>query len=124
MQKSEIVQPQENEEASGQETLVSKNDITKNPPQEKTLRKIRQELQIKFVGCFVLGAVLIPVYPEIFYGLLPLVAMILYFILGYPSMKITAAKPVFADSFYYLGFLFTFAALLIAITVKGSDITL
>ena len=66
MQKSEIVQPQENEEASGQETLVSKNDITKNPPQEKTLRKIRQELQIKFVGCFVLGAVLIPVYPETF----------------------------------------------------------
>ncbi len=123
LQKSEIVQPQENEEASGQDTSVSKNDITKNPPQEKTLRKIRQELQIKFVGCFLLGAVLIPVYPETFYGLLPLVAMILYFILGYPSMKITAAKPVFADSFYYLGFLFTFAALLIAITVKGSDIT-
>ena len=90
---------------------------------DKTLRKIRQELQIKFVGCFVLGAILIPVYPETFYGLLPLAAMVLYFVLGYPSMRITAAKPVFADSFYYLGFLFTFAALLIAITVKGSDIT-
>ena len=89
---------------------------------EKTLRKIRQELQIKFVGCFVLGVLLIPVFPETFYGLLPIAAMFLYLIVGFSAMKITAAKAVFADSFYYLGFLFTFAALLIAISLKGSDI--
>jgi len=90
--------------------------------EEKTLRKIRQELQIKFVGCFILGVLLIAFFSKYFFGLLPITAMILYFIVGFSSLKIAAAKSVFADSFYYLGFLFTFAALLFALSGQSSDI--
>ncbi len=105
------------------ENSVDNNSIEIKPKEEKTLRKIRQELQIKFVGCFFLGVLLMVLSPEMFRGYLPIAAMVLYFIMGYSVLKITAAKSIFADSFYYLGFLFTFAALLTAISMNSSDIS-
>jgi ABC-type transporter Mla subunit MlaD len=108
-----------NNEDQNKDNDQPKVSIIKPP---KTLRKIRQELQVKFVGCFILGVLLIPLKPEMFYGLLPIGAMFLYLVIGFSATKITAAKSVFADSFYYLGFLFTFAALLFAISGKSSDI--
>lgn len=123
LQKSKIIQAQEKEELSEQDSLIDKKHITKKFGQEKTLRKIRQELQIKFFGCFILGVLLMIFSPEMFRGYLPIAAMVLYFIIGYSVSKITAAKSIFADSFYYLGFLFTFAALLTAISMNSSDIS-
>ena len=49
--------------------------------------------------------------------------MIIYFIVGFKTMKVVSAKPVFADSFYYLGFLFTFTSLLVAISEANQNLS-
>ena len=86
---------------------------------EISLRSIRIRLQISFIFSLIVGIGIIFYFRDTAYGLLPLIAMFLYFVLGFKNLKSANAKPIFADSMYYLGFLFTFVSLLFAIILSG-----
>lgn len=79
------------------------------------LSKIKRNLQINFFLSLILGIAIILIFPDKLYGFLPLGAMLIYIAIGIKSLKSANAKPIFADSIYYLGFLFTFVSLLVAI---------
>jgi predicted nucleic acid-binding Zn-ribbon protein len=108
--------------------------LGENPPEleeevlkddfQSDLDKLKRRLQVAFLICLGLGSCLI------FFGrnwgnwniVATIMLMTAYWGLLRSTSNSTAnARTVFADSFYYLGFLFTFVALLSSLTLIGID---
>ena len=83
--------------------------------------KIQKSLRFQFVATLAAGSALIFLNPAVYYGwpavtqiYISVGLMALFWLLARKHLKTALARSVFADSMYYLGFLFTFVALVAA----------
>lgn len=90
------------------------------------LARLKRNVQTRFVIFFVIGLVAI-YFTSNFSKLIaigsPITVMSLYVISTYKLASMRTAKTLFADSVYYMGFLFTFVTLMFAIAPATTDIT-
>ena len=111
----------------GKPETAEKSLDTENPqklsPQGEGWRKKVRRLQTLFLVTFVVGTALLYIGRGIggWNILLSILIMSVYWLIVRRDLNSYNAKMVFADSFYYLGFLFTFVALLIALLDLSSS---
>jgi len=96
-------------------------DVKKKPVSTGTdLSALKKYVQLRFVIFFLAGCVAIWVFQGESKWLAiasPIIIMLLYILFTWNSVKETrTANVLFADSVYYMGFLFTFVTLIFAIT--------
>ena len=90
--------------------------------------KVRNRLQIQFLFIFLLGSgiIWINLFPPMIQILISALLMAIFVSINFNKTKsIPTVRGVFADSVYYLGFLFTFVALVVAmmeLTKEGFEI--
>lgn len=105
-------------------------DIKENNEREISFDpiKVRNSLQIQFLIIFLLGSLIIwlNLFPAIIQIGVSALLMFVFVIINFNKTRsIPIVRGVFADSVYYLGFLFTFVALVVAmmeLTEEGFDI--
>ncbi len=105
-------------------------DIKENNDREISFDpiKVRNSLQIQFLIIFLLGSLIIwlNLFPAIIQIGVSALLMFVFVIINFNKTRsIPIVRGVFADSVYYLGFLFTFVALVVAmmeLTEEGFDI--
>ena len=71
----------------------------------------KKNLRTLYIITFLIGSIIIWVVPGKITILLASIVMIIYLVIGLRYAKSTSSKAVLADSMYYLGFLYTFVAL-------------
>jgi len=90
-----------------------------DPPTFQNPHNISALLRKKFIFFLAVGAVVIFLPIPAFYGLPAVGIMFAYFLSGRSLVNRASAREVFADSIYYMGFLFTFIALFASIGPLG-----
>jgi methyl-accepting chemotaxis protein len=101
------------------EKIDSKNEINFNPETTK------KNLQLYFLFTLIVGSILILVVPFTpgYQILASIIVMCFFIVPNYKNTKdISSVRAVFADSVYYLGFLFTFVALVGAMMDLNNNI--
>jgi uncharacterized protein YoxC len=109
--------------------VISSDEISQSGADEEIdvteLARLKRNVQIRFFVFFVIGLVVIG-----FTGAMtklvaigsPIAVMTMYVISTYKLTRLRTAKTLFADSVYYMGFLFTFVTLMFAISPEKTDI--
>lgn len=108
---------------TAEKTLDTENPQKLSPQGEGAGEKKVRRLQTLFLVTFVVGTALLYIGRGIggWNILLSILIMSVYWLIVRRDLNSYNAKMVFADSFYYLGFLFTFVALLIALLDLSSS---
>jgi hypothetical protein len=90
------------------------------------LARLKRSVQTRFLIFFVVGLIVIFITSTLtkFVAIgSPILVMSLYVLSTYKLTRLRTAKTLFADSVYYMGFLFTFVTLMFAIAPAVTDIT-
>lgn len=120
-------------EKKNEENIRSKINIDLNQEEQKVSSnfdplKVRNRLQIQFLLIFLLGSGIIGLnlFQPMTQILISALLMFIFVLINFNKTKsIPTVRGVFADSVYYLGFLFTFVALVVAmmeLTKEGFEI--
>ena len=110
--------------------VVTSDQISQSRDDEEIditeLARLKRSVQTRFLIFFVVGLVVIfftsTLTKNVAIGS-PILVMSLYVLSTYKLTRLRTAKTLFADSVYYMGFLFTFVTLMFAIAPAVTDIT-
>lgn len=110
--------------------VVTSDQISQSRDDEEIditeLARLKRSVQTRFLIFFVVGLVVIFFTSTLtkFVAIgSPIFVMSLYVLSTYKLTRLRTAKTLFADSVYYMGFLFTFVTLMFAIAPAVTDIT-
>ena len=115
--------------ARKERTLVTSDQVSQPANDEEIdvteLARLKRNVQTRFVIFFLVGLVAIYFTSTLSKAVAigsPITIMALYVLSTYKLTRLRTAKTLFADSVYYMGFLFTFVTLMFAISPEKTDI--
>jgi hypothetical protein len=110
--------------------VVTSDQISQSTPETDIdvteLARLKRSVQTRFFIFFVVGLVTIYFTSTLSKSIAigsPIAIMALYVISTYKLTRLRTAKTLFADSVYYMGFLFTFVTLMFAISPEAVSIS-